>query len=379
MGRRWPDPATVARVAWLEKLYDIVFVACVGRFANELGANPDLRHTLVVLGWLAGLWLGWFLVTMRLNRFPDEGWLTRIIVVAQLLSTTVAAAAAISVTPLDDSAGVVATAGIGLGIAALYATVPRDAMADSRLLAVPIVGSVGLAVATLLSLVLSRPAAVVLTSATGLAFLVVIFAYYLPRLTRNQPVEPGHAGDRHGQLFLVLLGLSFLKVAFVTDPRTGVRYVVVVSAFAVGFALWTLYVDGVLPLGFPTDPARQQPWLAAQFVLALAVTVAAAAVTVLPVAASGAVTVAGVLLEGGSLIAVMLAFAALALSAQHRTPRLAVSRGVWAGTFGVLMVVAVAGGMSDAAFSSVLAALIVVASAADAIVRHGADIAAPTG
>src|SRR5512142_1565440 len=203
----------------------------------------------------------------RLNRFPDEGWLTRIIVIVQLLSTTVAAAAAISVTPLDDSAGVVATAGIGLGIAALYSTVPRDAVADWHLLAVPIVGSVGLAVATLLSLVLSRPAAVVLTSATGLAFLVVIFAYYLPRLMRNQPVEPGHAGDRHGQLFLVLLGLSFLKVAFVTDPRTGVRYVVVVSAFAAGFALWTLYVDGVLPLCFPTDPARQRPWLAAQFVL----------------------------------------------------------------------------------------------------------------
>ena len=61
----------------------------------------------------------------------------------------------------------------------------------------------------------------------------------------------GPCRGRHGQLLLVLLGLSFLKVAFVTDPRTGVRYVVVVSAFAVGFASWTLYVDGVLPLGFP--------------------------------------------------------------------------------------------------------------------------------
>ena len=121
--RALPDPATAARAAWLERFYDLVFVACVGRFANELGATPDLTHILSVLGWLTGLWGAWFLVSMRLNRFPDEGWLTRGIVVAQLLATTVAVAAAISATRADDLGGMVATAALSLGISARY---PHD-------------------------------------------------------------------------------------------------------------------------------------------------------------------------------------------------------------------------------------------------------------
>jgi low temperature requirement protein LtrA len=361
------DAATAARVVWLEKFYDIVFVACVGRFANELGANPDLGHSLTVLGWLGGLWLSWFLVAMRLNRFPDEGWLTRAIVVLQLLCTTVAAAAAISATSQDDTAGHIATAGISLGIAALYATVPRSAVTDTRLLAVPVVGSLVLAGATLLALVLPRPASVALSGLVGLGLLLVVFGFYLGRLTRNQPVEPRHAGDRHGQLFLVLMGLSFLKVAFATDPRSGVEYAAVVGAFAVGFSLWTVYVDGVLPLGFPVDPTRQRSWLAGQFALAMAITVAAAAVTAIPVMASGAVSVAGALLEGGSLVVGLLAFAVLALSAEHPAPRLAVSRTVAAGTVAVITTLALLHDVPATTFSGLMAAVIVLASVADVV------------
>jgi low temperature requirement protein LtrA len=65
-----PDPEIVARGAWLERFYDLVFVASAGRFANKLGATPDLPHALSVLVWPAGLWVAWLLVTLRLNRFP---------------------------------------------------------------------------------------------------------------------------------------------------------------------------------------------------------------------------------------------------------------------------------------------------------------------
>lgn len=254
--RALPDPATAARVAWLERFYDLVFVAVVGRFANELGATPDLAHALSVLGWLAWLWVAWFLVSLRLNRFPDEGWLTRAIVVAQLLATTVAAAAAISATTADDRGGVVATIALDLGIWALYLTIPRRDAANRRLVAVPVVGSAVIAATELLRLVMPRAAAAALTSAAGLAFVAVVFGWYLPRLARNRPVEPRHAGDRHGQLFLILMGLSFLKVAFATNPKYGVEYPVVIGAFAAGFALWSIYVDGALPLASPSGPAR---------------------------------------------------------------------------------------------------------------------------
>ncbi len=81
--RALTHPATVARMAWLERFYDLVFAAAVGRFADELEVTSGLAHMTSILGWLAWLWVAWFLVSLRLNRFPDEGWLIRGIVVAQ--------------------------------------------------------------------------------------------------------------------------------------------------------------------------------------------------------------------------------------------------------------------------------------------------------
>ena len=149
------------------------------------------------------------------------------------------------------------------------------------LVAVPAVGSAVIAATELLRLVIPRAAAA-LTSVAGLAFVVVLLGWYLPRLARNRPVKPRHAGDRHGQLFLVLMGLSFLRVAFGTDPKYGVEYLAVIGAFTAGFALWSIYVDGVLPLGFPVRACPQRGWLVAQLGLGLAlgVTVAAALASV---------------------------------------------------------------------------------------------------
>jgi len=317
-----PTP-TASRVVWLERLYDIVFVACVGRFANELGTNPDASHTVLVLGWLSGLWLAWLLVTVRLNRFPDERWSTRAVVVLQLMCTTVAVAAAVSKSSRDDAAGIVAAAGISLGVAALYAIVPRSSVSDVRVLVLPVAGCVAVGLSTLTALVLPRATAAVLTSAVVLVFLVAVLGSYLTRVARDQPVDARHAADRHAQLFLVLMGLSFLKVAFAADSATGVVFAAVLGAFLVGFSLWVIYIDGVLPLGFPSDASRQRTWLVAQFALALAITVAAAAVTAVPVTQSGAMTIEGALLEGGAFAAGLLAVGVLALSAEHPAVRLA--------------------------------------------------------
>jgi len=381
--RERPDPATAARVAWLERFYDLVFVAVVGRFANELGTAPDLAHILSILGWLTWLWIAWFLVSLRLNRFPDESWLTRGIVVAQLLATTVAAAAAISATTADDRGGIVATAVLDLGISALYLTIPRRDAADRHLVAVPVVGSAAIAATELLKLVLPRTAAAALTSVAGLAFVAVLLGWYLPRLARNRPVEPQHAGNRHAQLFLVLMGLSFLKVAFATDPKYGVEYPVVIVAFGTGFALWSIYIDGVLPLGFPVRAGPQRSWLIAQLGLALGITVAAAAVTALPPSTAGTVTVTGAVLEGGSLAAVMAAFAVLAVTAQRPAPPLAYARCGAAAAMAAVTVAAITGGrLHDRTFSAVLAALVVAAAAADGLLRarlRGAEVASSDG
>jgi low temperature requirement protein LtrA len=313
-------------VAWLERFYDLAFVAAVGRFADELGARPDAAQVVQVLGWLVGLWVAWFLVTMRLNRFPDEGWLCRGIVVGQLLATTVAAAAAISVTQSDDTLGTWARALMSFGIAALYLTVPRSLVRDRRTLAVPIVGSAVVGGATLLHLVLPPRVAGPVAAVAAAGLLVLVLVWYLPRLARNRPVDPVHAGTRHGQLFLILMGLSFLKVAFATDLRAGVDYLAVVGAFAVGLALWTMYVDGVLPLGFPLRPTRQRTWLVAQLVLAIGVTVAASAVVAVPPTSAGRVTPTGALLEGGAFLTVLLALAVVAVASERPAPALAAVR-----------------------------------------------------
>ena len=365
-----PDPESVARVAWLERFYDLVLVACVGRFANKLGVTPNLSHALLVLVWPIGLWVAWLLVTLRLNRFPDEGWLTRGIVVAQLLAMTVAAAAALSVTPADNRAGVVATAVIGLCVSALYLAIPRSTVAHRGLAAVPVAGSAVVAVVVLLSLVLPRAAAVALGSVVGLAFLAAVFGWFLPRLARRRPVDPRRAGDRYCQLFLILMGLSFIKVAFATSARNGVEYLVVAVAFVAGIALWSIYVDGVLPLGFPAPAGRQRTWIVAQLVLAVGITVAAAAVTALPPSTTGKVSVTGAVLEGGSFAAVMAGFAVLAVAAERPEPRLAYARcGVALAMAAVTVIAIVAGGLNDRSFSGVLAALVIAAAAVDGLLR----------
>lgn len=365
-----PDPETVARVAWLERFYDLVFVACVGRFANKLGVTPDLSHALPVLVWPIGLWMAWLLVTLRVNRFPDEGWLTRGIVVAQLLAMTVAAAAATSVTRADNRAGLVATAALGLCVSALYLSIPRRDVAHRGLVAVPVVGSAAVAAVVLLSLVLPRALAAALGSVVGVAFLGVVFGWFLPRLARHRPVDPRRAGDRYCQLFLILMGLSFLKVAFATSAKYGVEYLVAAGAFAAGIALWAIYVDGVLPLGFPVSAGRQRTWIAAQLALAVGITVAAAAVTALPPSTAGKVTVTGAVLEGGSFAAVMAALAALAVSAQRPEPRLAYARcSAGLAMAAVTVAAVVAGGLNDRTFSGALAALVIAAAAVDGLLR----------
>jgi len=368
-GRR-PNPDTTARVAWLERFYDLVFVAAVGRFASELGSKPDVGHIVSVLGWLISLWFAWFLVTLRLNRFPDDGWGMRIIVAIQLLAVTMATATAVSLTTVDDAAGFIATAGIGLGITLLYLTIPRREAPDRWLVTVPVVGSLVVSAAVLLSLVLPRRVATSLAIVTGIAFVVALLVWYLPRLAIARPVDPRHAADRHAQLFIVLMGLSFLKVAFSTDPKHGVEYGVVVAAFAVGFALWTIYVDGVLSLGFPVHASAQRNWLVAQLILSIGITVAAASVIAFPPVGNGSVTGSGAALEGGSIVAVLGAFAVLAGAAARPERNLVIWRSLAAGAVAVVTLgVIVAGTTRDDLFTGILSLVIVCAAVIDGFLR----------
>ena len=307
--------APSARVAWLEKFYDIVFVAVVGRFANELGTGPSLTKSLDVLGWLAGLWMTWFLVTLRLNRFPDDRPTTRVIVLVQLVAFCVATAAAISITTIDDQRAVVGAAVLALTVAALYLGVLGSPQANPRLVAVPVLLSSFVAATQLLALVAGPAWGRLLPGLATVLLFTVVLGWYLPQVAAGHPVDVVKAGDRHAQLFLVLTGLSFLKVAFLADPSGTVGYPVVIAAMLTGFALWSVYVDGVLPLGFPTGVRSQQVWLSAQLLLALGVTVAAAAAVALPSSPNGEVTTTQALLEAGSLAAVMSALAVLALGA----------------------------------------------------------------
>lgn len=370
--RGWA-PAT--RAYWLERFYDLVFVACVGRFASELGTAPSLARTVTVLGWLAGLWMSWFLVTTRMNRFPDEGLATRLALVFQLLALTVAAAAAVSITTTDDLLGVVAVASTAAGVAVLYATIPRMAGADRTLVRAQVAGNLVVAAAVASVLVLPRAVGVAVSTGVATAWLCVVLGWYLPRVARGRPVDPRHAGDRYGQLYLVLTGLSFLKIAFEPDPRGGVDLPVVLGGFAVGFALWSLYVDGVLPLGFPLAPVRQRRWLIAQLALALGVTVAAAAVVAVPPSDTGSVTVPQAVLEGGAFAVVLLALALLARTSQQPSQGSAVARGAGAAAVLAASVVAgVTGRVPDPVFSLVVALLLVLTACVDPWARRrGAD------
>lgn len=354
------------RVVWLERFYDLVFVACVGRFANELGSSTGATSTLSTLAWLTGLWLSWFLVVTRLNRFPDERWVTRGALVFQLLAVTMATGAAVSSTTRDDTWQVVAVAGMAFGVALLYVTIPRVPGRDGRLVVAQVVGNSAVAATVLLTLVLPTSIGRAVSAAAAIAWFAVVLLWYLPRVAHARPVEPRHAGERYGQLFLVLMGLSFLKVAFEPDQHGAVLPAAVLGAFAVGFSLWSIYVDGVLPLGFPTAVAPQQRWLVSQLLLAIGITAAAAAVVAVSPSAAGNVTLRQAVLEGASIAAVFAALASIAHhSARPRGDRVVVRLLGATAVLALACVAGLGGGMADTTFSLALAAIIVLTSVAD--------------
>ena len=183
------------------------------------------------------------------------------------------------------------------------------------------------------------------------------------------------AGDRHAQLFLVLMGLSFLKVAFAPDASGTVGYPVVVGSFLTGFALWSMYVDGVLPWASRTGVRRQQVWLSVQLLLSLAVTVAAAAAVALPSSRTGgALPPAQALLEGGSLAAVLAALSVLAVSSQRTSRVRAAVRAAAALALVAITVTALAvGRMPSDTFSALAGSVVVVAAVVEALAGRWDD------
>lgn len=362
-----------SRVHWLERVYELIFVACVSQLADLLGAEPGLDSALVVVGWLLGLWVVRLMLAMALNRFPDEGAVTRIIVIAQMLALTVMVSTATSVAMTDNAMGTIATAFLNLTVAAMYWAIGRNHSEVREVVRTPALASLVVAIVVLVT----TPFPGALSSGLrGLAFLGLVLAFfliYLPRVEKVRPTNAEHVAADHGDLFLVLLGLSFVKVAFATSAGGSVNLWVVVGALAVGVALWTVYVDGVVPYGFPTSYPAASRWLGAQLLLATGITVAASAVVVVPPTSDGVVSSSGAILGGGSMAVVFLALAVVAATSPHSPPRLALLRLAVGLTIVIITALVVAWGQAtDPSFDLAVGLFAIAGAVVDALVRRAA-------
>lgn len=306
MPRRDPQPPEPRRAplrlawpaaAWHNIFYDLAFVAIVLVLSTSYSVDHSIaQSTWLVLAFFV-LWLIW-LVTSMVERTVRMGFWRVGLVAAQMAALLVAAISADAT--IDDTTFLfgVLIAGATLIILALDAVASEHILGwtDRALLAVAAIAS-GFGT----------------TIESGWAFLlwvgsVVVLTIVAVRLVRNPRAAVGeHLQHRMGELTLIMIGESFVKVGLTANELSLTEYsgFGLLLVFGIVTTCWWAYFvvptsAQVLPSGRPSTR-----WIAAHVPFHLAVVALAVGL--------GKLLTAGTKLDHGGLGALVLLPLALAL------------------------------------------------------------------
>jgi low temperature requirement protein LtrA len=258
-------------VAWLELFYDLVFVAAVVTFSDAVSFDSDFVNIGEVAAAFAALWLIWLATTLHANRYRDDGFVQRALVLGQMLLLTVNAIAVgdgfgahpglISVTYALLAADVAimhARRATGSGDEVLLARLrtKQYAAAAAPIVVASFVGTSARVVLWVIGLVL-------------LAWPTLGFRF--GRLGALPPFDEHHFVERLGLLTIIVCGESFVKVSLLAADGSldGIDIDVLVTMFVFVFASWWSYFDDVPKAGIRLEPARAACWLLGHLLLQL--------------------------------------------------------------------------------------------------------------
>ena len=239
-------------------------------------------------GWLAMcsglLFTVWFLTVLLAEADSPRHRIAYPIVVIQMPAILVAALASNRSGGVKDWHGFVAMAVVFATVTALFWLAPASnevAARANRTL------RNGFALATTVSLASAftpkswNPVgfAVVLVLVIGVAL-----GPYLSMRVRSGAIRDEHLGERMGQLVLILLGESFLKVALAVAKGHGrPEYVLLGAAFFTVFSMWALYFNSAITGLVPHSIARIRTWLLGHLVVGVGALGLAVGITYLTV------------------------------------------------------------------------------------------------
>jgi low temperature requirement protein LtrA len=107
---------------------------------------------------------------------------------------------------------------------------------------------------------------------------------YLALRVRSHEIRDEHLGERMGQLVLILLGESFLKVALAVAKGHGrPEYILLGAAFFIVFSMWALYFNSAITGLVPQSIGRLRVWLLGHLVVGVGALGLAVGITYLTV------------------------------------------------------------------------------------------------
>ncbi len=256
-------------VGWFELFYDLIIVAAT----LELGVQLAKYPTWLTAGWIAlcfTLLFGvWVLTTLHSNFRSHPTSTTYPIIVIQMMGILIACLAANRHGGIDDWHGLVAVAVVFSTVSALYAIgnhVLEDVERHSRRILERAFGLAAIVclVAALLPKSIEKKYAPFFL---GLAIAIVAIASlgpYVGDRVKRHVINEEHLSERMGQLILILLGESFLKVVLAIGKDGGrPDYLLLTCTFIIVFSLWALYFEPTIAGIVPNTISRMRVWLIA--------------------------------------------------------------------------------------------------------------------
>lgn len=256
-------------MTWFELFYDLVIVAAIGHGSHLFIAQPSftfgtwLAVTLVIMTTL------WLLTALHANLFEGQGWGYRLLILVQMMGLAVSNLSIGADDGLPTSVGLAAL-GVSFGsIAAMYATAGRG---HAPFRARPTVISTGIAGAILVLGSVLTPARLTWEAATLALALALVLVPLLGPVLRQvltaHLLNADHLGERFGQLFIIVLGESFIGVMMAMSGLGAIPNPPVFAlAFVIPFLGWAAYFTWVEPRGLPRTPWLLRAWIASFVVL----------------------------------------------------------------------------------------------------------------
>jgi low temperature requirement protein LtrA len=252
--------------SWLELFYDLVIVAAVLVLSSIYARDSSIAEVVWLALVFGMIWSTWVATTLLTNRVRLAGTTLRSLLVLQMVLVL-----ALVLTADDHLADNTSWTGplfaaVLVVVAALYHLVRRD----NPELRDPFRHRAGRVLAAAAVFAVTPLVPGDWYAAAWLAALAVVV---LPGREERPPLDAHHLVHRFGELTIVILGETFVKIGLVAteDPLADLDLWVLPMAFVLMFAIWWLYFTDVPASGLPGGRHGVTIWTLLHLPLHLAV------------------------------------------------------------------------------------------------------------